>query len=92
MTRETLKKTPLAFALFTATLNLVVAFDNSHLWGGDPFRPPRKAVEIATSTNSREYVSFEQKIRAPLTTVTASISSDGPVPSWDVTSRQLLFR
>lgn len=90
MTTKPPKKTPLViFALYALMLNGNRALDNSHFLDGDPFQPPRRAAEIATSTNSREYGSLEQKLRAPLMTVTTNISSDGPVPSWDITSGQL---
>jgi hypothetical protein len=88
-----IRKAPFtSFVVFTLTLNAAEAIDNSKVFDGDPFQSPREAVEVATDPNSREYFSPEQNIRAPLTTVTASISGDGPVPPWDVSNRQLLSR
>ena len=80
----------LAFTLGALALNSAVVIDNSKFWGGSPFSEPRKAVEVATWTNSRAYFSFEQTIAVPVTTITAADVSSGPVPPWEVTSGQLV--
>jgi hypothetical protein len=82
-----------SLVVFTFTLNAIVAIDNSKFSGGNLFQSPLEAVEIATSADSREYFTPEQKISAPIMTTTAAdVSSRGQVPPWDVTSGQLVLQ
>ena len=85
-------KTPLLFILLASMLNGERVIDNSKIFGGNPLQSPRDAVEIATSIDSREYFTLEQKISAPIMTITAAdVSSRGHGPPWDITSSQLIL-
>jgi hypothetical protein len=87
-------KTPLfTFVAPMLALNLDVAIDNSHVLGGDPFQPPRDAIEIASSTDSLQYFTPEQNISVPVMTITAAdvSSRGGTILPWNVVSRQLIL-